>query len=65
LSEEALLIAALAAGYLGYVAYEKNHADLSIGELEISANKGGSQHWIYWGVGVVCFIGFIYSLRRC
>jgi hypothetical protein len=55
----------LAAGYLGYVAYEKNHADLSIGELEISANKGGSQHWIYWGVGVVCFIGFIYSLRRC
>lgn len=51
-----LVLLALALGYFGYQSYEKSHADIKIGSLELSADKGDSTHWFFWGAGIVCVI---------
>jgi hypothetical protein len=61
-----LIALALALGYFGYSTLQDSGGSLEIGELEISAQDSSqkNQGYILLGLGVVCLIGGVYTLKK-
>ncbi|HKJ44858.1 MAG TPA: hypothetical protein VJ991_03430 [Balneolales bacterium] len=62
-----LILASIGLGFWGYKKYEKSRSEISIGKLELSAQKKDSSHWIIWGAGglsLVIGISLLASKKR-
>lgn len=63
-----LLVAGIALGIYGFTKYDRNTADVKIGDLEISAGDEGGQRQSYTlfilaGIGVIAGIALLSSKR--
>lgn len=61
-----LILAALVFGYMGYTTLDNSKAEVSIGDLELSASDEGSKQtsYIYFGLGALCLIGGLVMVSR-
>lgn len=63
-----LLVAGIALGIYGFTKYDRNTADIEIGDIEISAGDEGGQRQSYTlfilaGIGVIAGIALLSSKR--
>lgn len=61
-----LIVLGVALGIYGYSTLQDSGGSLEMGDIEISAQDSGqrNQGYILMGLGVVCLIGGVYTLKK-
>jgi len=51
-----LILASIGLGIWGYQKYEDSRSAITIGKIELTAQKKDTTHWIIWGAGGLSLI---------